>query len=120
VRALSVRSSIKQQPLRGVPEDPRRLFRPESKKYMTIEMDRPFVWPKEPEDFTPWGKKDREHDEKAMVETSVGREMAEQIKGMREHAKSMVMGEEVGLSAWEKQRSGKYIRAEEDSYKIKV
>jgi large subunit ribosomal protein L23 len=30
---------------------PRRWFRPRSIKKMMVEMDQPFVWPKEPEDF---------------------------------------------------------------------
>ncbi|KAF1816786.1 hypothetical protein P152DRAFT_453407 [Eremomyces bilateralis CBS 781.70] len=34
----------------------RRWFRPQSKKFMTIEMDEPFYWPPDPEDFVEWDK----------------------------------------------------------------
>ncbi|KAI9751217.1 MAG: hypothetical protein M4579_006149 [Chaenotheca gracillima] len=59
VRVISVRSYVQQQ--RVVQDNPRfklraprRWFRPRSIKKMTVEMDSPFVWPPEPEDFTPW------------------------------------------------------------------
>ena len=56
VRALSVRSFIKYMPVRQDKPDqlrpkPRRWFRPRGKKYMTVEMDKPFVWPSPPTDF---------------------------------------------------------------------
>lgn len=31
-----------------------RFVRPPAEKYMTVEMTQPFVWPKEPEDLSPW------------------------------------------------------------------
>lgn len=58
VKAIKVRSYVQQQKIR--PNKPnfknqhaRKWFRPRSIKKMTIEMDKPFVWPDEPEDFSP-------------------------------------------------------------------
>lgn len=61
VRTLAVRSFIKQLPItrvrkgsvRDVPGR-RRLYRPRSLKRMTVELDRPFVWPAVPDDLEPW------------------------------------------------------------------
>ncbi|KAI9842500.1 MAG: hypothetical protein M1837_007094 [Sclerophora amabilis] len=70
VRVLSVRSYVQQQQVRQdkarekVPK-PRRWFRPRSIKKMTVEMESPFVWPPEPEDYSPWDKKTFEALEKA-------------------------------------------------------
>ncbi len=56
VTVLSVRSFVQQQKVRHDKPDaerprPRRWFRPRAIKRMTVEMERPFVWPEEPEDF---------------------------------------------------------------------
>ena len=48
---MPVRDSIKQ---------PRHWFRPESEKYMTVEMEKPFVWPEAPESWEPWARKEKE------------------------------------------------------------
>ena len=45
-------------PVRDTREQPRHWFRPESKKYMTVEMEQPFVWPEVP-DLEPWGQMER-------------------------------------------------------------
>ena len=55
VRCFNIRSYVKQMPVRDAQEQPRHWFRPESKKYMTVEMEQPFVWPALPEDTKPWG-----------------------------------------------------------------
>jgi large subunit ribosomal protein L23 len=47
-------------PVRDTREQPRHFFRPESKKYMTVEMEQPFVWPEMPESLEPWGQKERQ------------------------------------------------------------
>lgn len=62
VRAIGVRSYIQQQKVRqdkpGAPRPvQRKWYRPRAVKKMIVEMDSPFVWPQEPEDFTPWDKK---------------------------------------------------------------
>lgn len=57
VEALRVRSHVYQEPVKRMragadPRKPQIYYgRPQSKKYMTIFMRDPFVWPKEPENF---------------------------------------------------------------------
>lgn len=45
--------------MRDTVKQPRHWFRPESEKYMTVEMEKPFVWPEDPESWEPWGKKEK-------------------------------------------------------------
>jgi large subunit ribosomal protein L23 len=61
VRCFNIRSYVKQMPVRDTRERPRHWFRDESKKYMTVEMEQPFVWPEVP-DLTPWGKEERQRE----------------------------------------------------------
>ncbi|KAF2143041.1 uncharacterized protein K452DRAFT_248778 [Aplosporella prunicola CBS 121167] len=61
VNATRIRSFVQQQKLRQDDPSrlrpmPRRWFRAKAIKKMTVEMDKPFVWPEQPEDFTPWDK----------------------------------------------------------------
>ncbi|KAF1943244.1 mitochondrial ribosomal protein subunit L23 [Clathrospora elynae] len=66
VKCFNIRSYVKQMPVRDTREQPRHWFRPESKKYMTVEMEQPFVWPEVP-DLEPWGQKEkRQETEDAM------------------------------------------------------
>jgi large subunit ribosomal protein L23 len=53
VRALSVRSFIKQRPVEAHREGSNRkeYFRRQAIKFMTVEMDEPFIWPEKPENF---------------------------------------------------------------------
>ncbi|KAF2094902.1 hypothetical protein NA57DRAFT_80071 [Rhizodiscina lignyota] len=62
VEALHVRSVVRISPIQ--PNKPaetraskRQWHRPISTKYMTIRMEKPFVWPEEPKDYTPWDRK---------------------------------------------------------------
>lgn len=62
VRVLAVRSYIQQSKIRqdkpgAIKPKARRWFRPKARKLMTVEMERPFVWPDEPEDFKAWDQK---------------------------------------------------------------
>jgi ribosomal protein L23 len=50
VRVLRVRSFIEQQKVQT--NNKGQKFRPKAVKKMCVEMDKPFVWPEEPEDFT--------------------------------------------------------------------
>ncbi|KAI4641658.1 hypothetical protein J4E93_007756 [Alternaria ventricosa] len=61
VKCFNIRSYVKQMPVRDTREQPRHWFREESKKYMTVELEQPFVWPETP-DLNAWGKKDRERE----------------------------------------------------------
>lgn len=58
VKVLSVRSFVSQAPVRQDKPDaerpkPRKWYRERARKYMVAEMERPFVWPEVPEDFSP-------------------------------------------------------------------
>lgn len=70
VRVFGVRSYVEQQRVaQGRPAyvnsggdgdprpQPRRWHRPKSKKRMTVELERPFVWPEPPKDFADWNAK---------------------------------------------------------------
>lgn len=62
VNLLHVRSYVQQQKVyrEQVPSKgynsvrPGRLLRPMSKKKMTVELEKPFVWPEEVEDYSPY------------------------------------------------------------------
>jgi large subunit ribosomal protein L23 len=56
-------------PVRDTREQPRHWFRPDSKKYMTVEMEQPFVWPEIP-NLEPWGKKERQKETEDAVAAS--------------------------------------------------
>ncbi|KAL1646884.1 mitochondrial 54S ribosomal protein YmL41 [Diplodia intermedia] len=61
VRCTRVRSFVQQQKIRQDDPSrkramPRRWYRGPSIKKMTVEMDKPFAWPEEPEDWTPYGR----------------------------------------------------------------
>ncbi|KAL1607780.1 mitochondrial 54S ribosomal protein YmL41 [Paraconiothyrium brasiliense] len=60
VKVHSIRSLVKQLPVRDTVKQPRHWFRPENEKYMTVEMEKPFVWPENPESWEPWGRKEKE------------------------------------------------------------
>ncbi|RAR11321.1 mitochondrial ribosomal protein subunit l23 [Stemphylium lycopersici] len=61
VKCFNIRSYVKQMPVRDTREQPRHWFRAESKKYMTVEMEQPFVWPEVP-DLEPWGQKEKQEE----------------------------------------------------------
>jgi hypothetical protein len=54
---LKVRSYVQQ--MRVQSDQMGRKYRPKSIKKMTVEMDKPFVWPEEPEDFSTYVFPDR-------------------------------------------------------------
>ncbi|GAB7352466.1 hypothetical protein MBLNU459_g2874t1 [Dothideomycetes sp. NU459] len=61
IRVVSVRSYIDQQPVqqgtaKSIRPTMKRWTRPRAVKKMTVEMETPFVWPAEPDDYTPWNK----------------------------------------------------------------
>ncbi|CAO2650384.1 Nn.00g016760.m01.CDS01 [Neocucurbitaria sp. VM-36] len=69
VKCFNIRSYVKQMPVRDTREQPRHWFRPESKKYMTVEMEQPFVWPEVP-DLEPWGQKERRKETQEAAKTN--------------------------------------------------
>ena len=68
-------------PIRDTNEQPRHWFRPESKKYMTVEMEQPFVWPETPS-LEPWGQEKRRQEIKEAL-TSGGLSAEEQRDAAR-------------------------------------
>jgi large subunit ribosomal protein L23 len=63
VKCFNIRSYVKQMAVRDTREQQRHFFRPDSKKYMTVEMEEPFVWPELP-NLEPWGITERKKEEK--------------------------------------------------------
>lgn len=84
VRCFNIRSYVKQMPVRDTREQPRHFFRPDSKKYMTVEMEQPFVWP-EVESLEPWSQKERKEEVDRATETNAV-PTAEEV---RSHARSV-------------------------------
>lgn len=59
VKCANIRSFVQQQKVRQDDPNskrpmPRRWYRGPAIKKMTVEMDKPFVWPDEPKDWTPY------------------------------------------------------------------
>ncbi|KAK3721009.1 mitochondrial 54S ribosomal protein YmL41 [Vermiconidia calcicola] len=104
VRILSVRSYVKQQRIiEGDPKNPRpqpnRWHRPRALKHMIVELEQPFVWPEEPEDYSAWNReevKDSEAEQKKYGELMqpMGDAVVneERRKSMREQAKALLEG----------------------------
>jgi large subunit ribosomal protein L23 len=92
VRCFNVRSNVKQMPVRDTQSQQRHWFRAESKKYMTVEMEQPFVWPETP-DMAPWGNSDRRQEIKdnkwanGVRDTEIKREEA---RALRDHVKTLL------------------------------
>jgi large subunit ribosomal protein L23 len=94
-------------PVRDAEDKPRHFFREESKKYMTVEMETPFVWPEEPKDWKPWGKEDYKNQVKEMTRASGALTPAEkrsEQEGLRLQAKE-ILGWKRGKPA-EKEKTG--------------
>lgn len=84
-------------PVRDTREQPRHWFRPESKKYMTVEMEQPFVWPEIP-DLQPWGKEERRKEENDAVAASGIQDTNQQrqaARRLREQVERLFKKEEV-------------------------
>ncbi|KAH9870557.1 hypothetical protein IAQ61_006033 [Plenodomus lingam] len=84
VRCFNLRSYVKQMPVRDTRDEQQTWFRPESKKYMTVELEHPFVWPETP-DLTPWGPKDRKRE----IEDSARNAGVLEGRGIRERARTL-------------------------------
>jgi large subunit ribosomal protein L23 len=121
VSVLSVRSYIQMQKVRqGKPGDkvvnPRRWFRPRSIKKMTVEMDKPFVWPEVP-DLEMWDKKvydgtqkEREEREKDMQHNASMNPPRDRTR-IAEQAKSLLKGQD----AWKTGNSNpQWVEGEEE------
>jgi len=107
IRTHSIISYVKQQRAKLGRINPqkshmmRRWHRPRAKKYMTVQMEEPFVWPEEPEDLGAWGKDDMKQEEEY---TRVKQKMRapdgdtvineERREKMKEQAKALLEGRE--------------------------
>lgn len=103
MRALSVRSFIKQQAItsvqRGTSRDlpgKRRQYRPRAIKKMTVELDKPFVWPEAPKDLSKWdGERFRKLQEEAQRQQN--RDPSARLReaqGVAEVAQRLLAGKE--------------------------
>jgi large subunit ribosomal protein L23 len=90
VKCFNIRSYVKQMPVRDIREQPRHWFRGESKKYMTVEMEQPFVWPEIP-DLEAWGKTERQKEEQQAIAANSGEDAGEQRNAARELRKQVEM-----------------------------
>ncbi|KAH7385605.1 mitochondrial ribosomal protein subunit L23 [Pyrenochaeta sp. MPI-SDFR-AT-0127] len=100
VKCFNVRSYVKQMPVRDTREQPRHWFRPESKKYMTVEMEQPFVWPEVP-DLEPWGQKERRQETKDAARANGAmraHEARDAASKLREQVKMLLHKEEPLMS----------------------
>ncbi|KAF2272101.1 uncharacterized protein EI97DRAFT_407019 [Westerdykella ornata] len=122
VRALSIRSAVRQMPVRRTPvsDDNDTFWRPEAEKYMTVEMERPFVWPEEPKEVKPWGEVNKNTKENRLFDEMDEETLIEERDAWREQARKIVAGKAAGLKAWEERRTEKYITVDEPGYKIRI
>ncbi|CAN9140938.1 unnamed protein product [Alternaria alternata] len=82
VKCFNIRSYVKQMPVRDTREQPRHWFREDSKKYMTVELEQPFVWPEVP-DLEPWGQQERREEIKQAASQNGAGDMAEAREAAR-------------------------------------
>jgi large subunit ribosomal protein L23 len=116
VKCFNLRSYVKQMPVRDTREQPRHWFRPESKKYMTVEMAQPFVWPEVP-NLEPWGKDQRrkEINDSVAANSTDAQQQIEKLFKMQEASSNEDIEQEQAemapLSAEKQKTEGKRMRA---------
>ena len=140
VKCFNIRSYVKQMPVRDTNQKPRSWFRADSEKYMTVEMEQPFVWPALPENLKPWGigehKKELQHNLMGIHSAKTLEIRRDNIKSLREQVKALLMNKEdtskhkieveeskklSTLELWEQKRTHKVVEGDEASrYVIKV
>ncbi|KAK3078226.1 hypothetical protein LTS18_008110, partial [Coniosporium uncinatum] len=115
VHALTVRSFIQQSKVRqdkasSTRPIARRWHRPRSRKFMTIEMERPFIWPEEPENFDLWDKEtyqaansDREEGEGSHAPDAIFRRPRDS-RSIAAQAKALLEGKERWRDEWEEEK----------------
>jgi large subunit ribosomal protein L23 len=76
-----------------------RWHRPRAQKFMTVELEQPFVWPAEPEDYTAWNKDQMEASLKMSEQVSDKNGPRKDLyinedrrKAMREQARALLEG----------------------------
>lgn len=80
---------------------PNRWHRPRAHKFMTVELERPFAWPEEPEDYSEWNQSEVEESERDTKKFSEARGPTadtlvneDRRKAMREQAKALLEGKQ--------------------------
>ncbi|KAF2833241.1 mitochondrial ribosomal protein subunit L23 [Ophiobolus disseminans] len=120
VKCFNIRSYVKQMPVRDTREQPRHWFRPESKKYMTVEMEQPFVWPEIP-DLEPWGKEERKKEtDDAVSEAGVSDANGQRVaaRKLREQVEQLFKKEEaLADKVIERKKAGGVELSEEEQKK---
>ncbi|KAI9723930.1 MAG: hypothetical protein M1812_000648 [Candelaria pacifica] len=123
VEVLTVRSFVHQQKVRqdkpnASRPQARKWFRPRAIKKMTIEMERPFVWPDEPDNYEPWDKvKFDQVEEAAQAERDrLGPQAAEKPSGHRESIAEQARRLSTGKARWSHQWEdvGEPVEVEKD------
>ncbi|CAI6238882.1 unnamed protein product [Periconia digitata] len=95
VKTFNIRSFVKLSPVRDTRHEMRHWFREENEKYMTVEMETPFKWPKPPTNWEPWGMEEKNVEAKrnlgmyATMNPEVRRENTEKL---RARARSLLEG----------------------------
>lgn len=124
VKCFNVRSYVKQMPIRDTVAQPRHWFRPESKKYMTVEMEEPFVWPALPENTEPWGIGNAKSELETAAEANgivTTEQKRQKAKSLREQVKKLLMKKEPLLHnnvLLKKQAGQKLTPEEQEKYDI--
>ncbi|KAF2267034.1 hypothetical protein CC78DRAFT_577566 [Lojkania enalia] len=120
IKAFNIRTFVKQMPVRDSQVAPRQFFREESKKYMTVEMNQPFVWPTDPKSWEPWGKEEKEKREEEAA-NQVGRTTEAQrkaAKALREQAMG-VLSDDADVEV-QNEKKMELPRIDDPRYKIKI
>ncbi|KAF9740574.1 hypothetical protein PMIN06_000297 [Paraphaeosphaeria minitans] len=116
VKVHSIRSLVKQLPVRDTIKQPRHWFRPENEKYMTVEMEKPFVWPEDPESWQPWGRKERDASivqNRAAQGLKSPRDQRVDARKLRLQALELLnKGPEPSVKKWEKRRTPQMLHHE--------
>lgn len=82
---------------------------------MTVEMEKPFVWPADPPSWEPWGREEKEYQVKTAIDDGGGDTPAqrrEQMWALRNQAKDLIKSRQQSTGAKEdkpkktKQRKG--------------
>jgi large subunit ribosomal protein L23 len=117
VKCHNIRSYVRMMPVRDAEDTPRHFFREESKKYMTVEMETPFVWPKEPENYEEWGQTEARQQARDMRKDNGTPNKADRLRGynvLRDQAKKLLGSEETKKG----KAAGKAVEKEQDMEKV--
>ncbi|KAI9801801.1 MAG: hypothetical protein M1825_003174 [Sarcosagium campestre] len=111
VRVISVRSFVQQQKVQDDRPNARipaqnRHYRPRAIKKMTVLMHKPFVWPEEPEDLSPWDKQafDDQNDENepgSQMDPKRGERPSPERRPIAEQAQQLLDGSRPWKPRWE-------------------